>query len=132
MFAADGRAADYTALPTAIFTDPELASVGLTEQQAAEQGLECAAVSHPLASVTRATYTDTRHGLYKIVFERGSRRLLGLHVVARNASDVVQGYAVAMRLGATVDDLANAHHAFPTYGEGVKAAAEKARAVVPL
>jgi mercuric reductase len=130
MFSPNGRAADYSALPTAIFTDPELASVGLAEHEAAERGLEFETVVHPLENVTRATYTNAKHGLFKLVFERSSRRLLGLHVVARNASDIVQGYGVAMRLGATVDDLARAHHAFPTFGEGVKAAAEKARARV--
>jgi pyruvate/2-oxoglutarate dehydrogenase complex dihydrolipoamide dehydrogenase (E3) component len=52
--------------------------------------------------------------------------MLGLHVVCRNASDIVQGLALALKLGATVDDLARMHHAFPTFGEGVKAAAEQA------
>jgi pyruvate/2-oxoglutarate dehydrogenase complex dihydrolipoamide dehydrogenase (E3) component len=56
-----------------------------------------------------------------------TRRVLGLHVVARGASEVVQGLSLALRLGVTVGDLAAAHHTFPTIGEGVKAAAEKAR-----
>jgi mercuric reductase len=130
MFSPNGARADYSALPTAIFTDPELAGVGLSEQEASEQELDFETVSHPLSSVQRASYTNAKRGLYKLVFERGSRRLLGLHVVARGASDIVQGLVVAMRLGATVDDLARAHHAFPTLGEGVKAAAEKAKAPV--
>ena len=87
---------------------------------------DAAAVSHPLAGVKRASYIEAKHGLFKIVYDRGTRRVLGLHVVSRNASDIVQGLAVAISLGATVDDLAHAHHTFPTFGEGVKAAAEKA------
>ena len=130
MFSSNGATADYSALPTAIFTDPELAGLGLSEEEAVEQGLEFETVSHPLSSVQRASYTNSTRGLYKILFERGSRKVLGLHVVARGASDIVQGFAVAMRLGATVDDLARVHHAFPTLGEGVKAAAEKALAPV--
>lgn len=130
MFSPNGARADYSALPTSIFTDPELAGIGLTEEEARDQGLELETVTHPLASVQRAAYTNSTRGLYKVVFERGSRRLLGVHVVARGASDIVQGLAVAIRLGATVDDLARAHHAFPTLGEGVKAAAEQAGAVV--
>jgi pyruvate/2-oxoglutarate dehydrogenase complex dihydrolipoamide dehydrogenase (E3) component len=130
MFAPNGARADYSAVPTAIFTDPELAGIGLSEQEAAEQGLDFDTVTHPLSSVTRASYTNSKRGLYKLVFERGSRRLLGVHVVSRGASEIVQGLAVAMRLGATVDDLARAHHAFPTLGEGVKAAAEQALAPV--
>ncbi len=56
--------------------------------------------------------------------------MLGLHVVAPGASDIVQGLSISMRLGVTVDELAKAHHVFPTFGEGVKAAAEQARAAV--
>jgi mercuric reductase len=130
MFSAKGAPADYSALPTAIFTDPELAAAGLSEEEATEQGLEFETVTHPISAVTRATYRNAKRGLYKLVFERGSRKLLGIHVVARNASDIVQGFAVAMRLGATVDDLAHAHHAYPTLAEGVKAAAEQALARV--
>ena len=78
----------------------------------------------------RASYIDAKFGLYKIVYDRTTRRVLGLHVVAPGASDVVQGFAMGLRLGMTVDDLAAAHHVFPTIGEGVKAAAEQARATV--
>ena len=76
--------------------------------------------------MTRAQYYDAKHGLYKLVFDRGSGQVLGIHVVCRGASDVVQGLALALRLGATVDDLARAHHTYPSFGEGVKAAAERA------
>ena len=126
----EGPAADYSVLPTAIFTDPELAGVGLTQMEAEERGHEAEVVVHPLRFVRRASYLDARFGLFKIVFDRSSRRVLGLHVVAPNASDVVQGFAIGLRLGVTVDDLAAAHHVFPTIGEGVKAAAEKTRATV--
>jgi pyruvate/2-oxoglutarate dehydrogenase complex dihydrolipoamide dehydrogenase (E3) component len=122
----DGARADYDWLPTAIFTDPELAAVGLTEQEARDKGLDVETAVHPIKHVQRSSYTNTKHGLYKLVWERESRRMLGLHVVCRNASDVVQGLALALKLGATVDDLAHMHHAFPTWGEGVKAAAEQA------
>jgi mercuric reductase len=127
----EGPVADYSVLPTAIFTDPELAGVGLTQMEAEEQGFEAETVIHPLKYVRRASYTDAKHGLYKIVFDGPSRRVLGLHVVAPGASDIVQGLSIAMRLGVTVDELAKAHHTFPTFGEGVKAAAEQARVTVP-
>jgi len=130
MFGANGATADYSVLPTAIFTDPELAGVGLTEQEAEDQGHDVETVSHPLKAVRRASYVDAAHGLFKIVFDGGTRRVLGLHVVAPGASDVVQGFAIGLRLGMTVDDLAAAHHVFPTIGEGVKAAAEQAKTTV--
>jgi mercuric reductase len=127
----EGPAADYSVLPTAIFTDPELAGVGLTQTAAEEQGFEAETVVHPLKNVRRASFVDARHGLYKIVFDRPSRRVLGLHVVAPGASEIVQGLSIAMCLGVTVDELATAHHTFPTFGEGVKAAAEQARETAP-
>jgi pyruvate/2-oxoglutarate dehydrogenase complex dihydrolipoamide dehydrogenase (E3) component len=126
-----GPAADYSALPTAIFTDPELAGVGLTQTAAEEEGFEAETVVHLLKYLRRASFVDAKHGLFKIVFDRPSRRVLGLHVVAPGASDVVQGFSVALRLGVTVDELAIAHHTFPTIAEGVKAAAEQARVGVP-
>jgi mercuric reductase len=128
MFGADGPAADYSVLPTSIFTDPELAGVGLTEEQAREQGHDVEVVRNEY--VRRFSYIDARHGLFKIVFDRESRRVLGLHVVSRSGGDIVQGFSLGLRLGATVDDLAAMHHVFPTFGEGVKAAAERARATV--
>jgi pyruvate/2-oxoglutarate dehydrogenase complex dihydrolipoamide dehydrogenase (E3) component len=126
MFHSGERQADYTYLPTAIFTDPELGAVGLTETEARDAGYDVDVVRHPLKAVTRAQYVGAEHGLYKIVFERTNRRVLGVHVVARGASDIVGSLAVALQLGATVDDLALVHHVYPSYSEGVKAAAEQA------
>ncbi len=125
------RRANYTILPTAVFTDPELAGVGLTESEAREQGFDVEVVKHPLAAVTRAQLTGSRHGLYKIVFSRENRRVLGVHVVSRGASDIVGSLAPALQLGVTVDDLAFVHHIYPSYSEGLKAAAERALAPVP-
>jgi pyruvate/2-oxoglutarate dehydrogenase complex dihydrolipoamide dehydrogenase (E3) component len=126
MFGDGSRTADYTVLPTAIFTDPELGAVGLTEAEAKEQGFDVDVVKHPLPAVTRAQYTRTKRGLYKIVFDRTSRTVLGVHVVSRGASDIVGSLAVALKLGATVDDLALIHHVYPSFSEGLKAAAERA------
>jgi dihydrolipoamide dehydrogenase len=83
-------------------------------------------VKHPLSAVTRAQFSTSRRGLYKIVFDRTTRRVLGTHVVSRGASDIVGGLAVSLKLGARVDDLALVHHVYPSYSEGVKAAAEQA------
>jgi mercuric reductase len=126
MFGDGSRRADYSALPTAIFTDPELGGVGLTEAEAAEQGHDVGVVKHALPLVTRAQYFHAKHGLYKIVFDRATRRVLGVHVVSRAASDIVGSITPALKLGLTVDDLANMHHIYPSYSEGLKAAAEQA------
>jgi mercuric reductase len=126
MFSSNGAApaADYSVLPTSIFTDPELAGVGLTEEQAREQGYDVEVVRNTF--VRRFSYIDARHGLFKIVFDRSSRRVLGLHVVSRNAADVLQGFSLALKFDATIEDFAAMHHVFPTFGEGVKGAAEQA------
>jgi mercuric reductase len=126
MFARDPVPADYSVLPTTIFTEPELAGVGLTEQEAREREIEHEVAAHDMKHVQRASYKDQNRGLYKIVYETGTRRVLGLHVVAPNGGDIVNGFSLALRLGATVDDLAAMHHVFPTFAEGVKAAAEQA------
>jgi mercuric reductase len=127
MFTQGAPAADYSVLPTSIFTDPEVAGVGLTEEQAREEGLEFETVEH--RGVQRAQFIEAKHILYKLVFERESRRVRGIHVVARNAGDIVQGFSLGMKLGATVDDIAAMHHVYPTFGEGLKAAAEKAKPI---
>ena len=124
MFGDEAPPADYSVLPTSIFTDPELGSVGLTAEQAEEQGYEVEVVRNEF--VRRFSYIDAQQGLFKIVFDRASRRVLGLHVVSRNAGDIVQGFSLALKLGATVEDIAGMHHVFPTFGEGVKGAAEQA------
>jgi len=126
MFARDPAPADYSVLPTAIFTEPELAAVGLTEQEARDRGIDHDVVTHDIKHVQRSSYKDQKRGLYKIVYETGTRRVLGLHVVAPNAGDIVNSFSLGLRLGATVDDLAAMHHVFPTFAEGMKAAAEQA------
>jgi pyruvate/2-oxoglutarate dehydrogenase complex dihydrolipoamide dehydrogenase (E3) component len=124
MFEKDAAAADYSVLPTAIFTDPEFGGVGLTEEQARERGHDVGVVRNE--RVKRFQFVGAEHGLFKVVFDHGSRKVLGIHVVSRSAGEIVQGFSLALRFGATVDDLAAMHHVFPTFGEGVKAAAERA------
>jgi mercuric reductase len=126
MFGDGLRRADYSVLPTAIFTDPELGGVGLTESDAVAAGHDVDVVKHPLPALTRAQYSRAKHGLFKVVFDRPSRRVLGVHVVSRAASDIVGSLAPALKLGVTVDDLAFMHHIYPSFSEGLKAAAEQA------
>jgi mercuric reductase len=128
IFGPGERRANYSVVPTAIFTDPELGSVGMTEQEARSAGLEFDTVRHPLTNVTRAQFTRSKHGLFKIVFATDTRKVLGVHVVSRGASDIVGGLAPALQLGVKVDDIAYMHHVYPSYSEGLKAAAERALA----
>jgi mercuric reductase len=130
------RTVDFSVVPTAIFTDPELAQVGLTETDARAAGFEVASATVRARDLLKPYYgiprDDVPHGLIKLVFERGSNRVLGLHAVARGGAELVQGYAVALRLGVTVEDIAFGHYAFPTVGEGVVYAAQAALAEAPV
>jgi len=132
MFGDGARRIDYAILPTAIFTDPELASVGLTDEEARAQGFDVETSSYPGDGILRSYYTLPRkasaHGLVKLVYERDSRRLLGLHALVKGGAELVQGYALAMRLGVTIDDVTDGFYAFPTMGEAVHYAAETALA----
>ena len=113
-------------LPTAIFTDPELGGGRLTEEEAREQGLD---VEHrdqrPRASLFQ--FIGAKHGLFKIVFDTRQPQACSVCTLSRaTRGEIVQGLSLGLRLGATVDDLGVMHHVFPTFGEGVKAAAERA------
>jgi mercuric reductase len=133
MFGDGKRTIDYDLIPASIFTDPEVAGVGLSEAEAVAAGFAVGTSRYDTASLVRPYYTSTRdespHGFVKLVFERGAqRRLLGVHAVMRGGAELLQGFAVALKLGATVDDVAFAHYAFPTYGEGLHYAAEESLA----
>jgi pyruvate/2-oxoglutarate dehydrogenase complex dihydrolipoamide dehydrogenase (E3) component len=126
MFSPERVAADYRALPSAVFTDPEVTAAGETEEQARERGADVETVIAPLKNASRAGFEARPHGLAKIVYDRVSGAVLGIHLVTPTASDSIQFLSVAMRLGLTVEDLASAIHVYPTIGEIVKGAAEQA------
>ncbi len=126
------RESDYSVVPTAIFTDPELAQAGATEEEAREAGFDVATATVYARDLLRPSYLVARdatpRGLIKLVYERGSNRVLGLHAVVRGGAELVQGYAVALRLGVTLEDVAHGHYIFPTVAEGVVYAAQAALA----
>lgn len=126
------RLADFSIVPTAIFTDPELAQAGMTEAEARDAGFEVDSVTTYARDLLRPYYgigrDATPRGVIKLVYERDSRRVLGLHAAVRAGAELVQGYAVALRLGVTIEDIAFGHYAFPTIGEGVVYAAQAALA----
>lgn len=126
MFSTERVAADYRALPSAVFTDPEVAAAGETEELARERGADVDTAVAPLKNASRAGFAVRPHGLAKIVYDRGSGAVLGVHLVTPTASDSIQFIAPALRLGLTIGDLAHSIHIFPSFGEIVKGAAEEA------
>ncbi len=118
-----GKVFDLTALPHVTFTDPQMASVGLTEQQAKAKGLRVQTAVLPLHHVPRALAARNIKGLIKLVAEEDTGRLVGAHVLAAEAGEVIQEATLAIRFGLTVQDLAQTFHPYLTMVEGLKLAA---------
>jgi mercuric reductase len=119
----DNRRYDATSMPEVVFTDPQVASVGLTEAAAGERGLDVRTVILPLDQVPRALAARDTRGLFKLVAERTSGRLVGAHVLAPEAGDSIQSAVLAIKHKLTVDDLADTLFPYLTTVEGLKLAA---------
>jgi pyruvate/2-oxoglutarate dehydrogenase complex dihydrolipoamide dehydrogenase (E3) component len=102
-------------VPHGGFTDPEYASVGLTESRARSEGRDCAVATVPYAHLDRGVIDGHTEGLCKLVVDRPSRRILGAHIVGEQAVEVVQIVATAMRAGMPVEHLADVEFAYPTF-----------------
>jgi pyruvate/2-oxoglutarate dehydrogenase complex dihydrolipoamide dehydrogenase (E3) component len=108
----------------AIFTDPEIGSVGYTESAARELGIKTAVGLVSFDRVERAKLIGETSGLIKYVVERSSRRLLGCHVVGPNAADLVYDAVLVMRHNGTLDEIGTAVGIFPTLQEGMEGTAK--------
>ncbi len=113
------RGVDFGLLPTTVFTIPTLAQVGLTEAEARRRGLDVAVSRAPFADSAAAGVRAETEGLVKVVYERSSGRLLGVHVLGAGAEDLIHIAAVAMRGGLTRRELAGMHYVFPTVAGSV-------------
>jgi mercury(II) reductase len=119
----DTRRYDATAMPEVTFTDPQVASVGLTEAEARTQGIDVKAVTLPLDQVPRALAARDTRGLIKLVAERKSGRLIGAHILAPEGGDSIQTAVLAIKHGLTVGALAETLFPYLTTVEGLKLAA---------
>ena len=117
------RVMDYAVVPSAIFTMPEIGSVGLTEERAREAGAEVRVGRFPFRGLGKAHAMGEIVGLAKIVADARTDRILGVHVMGAHASDLVHEAAVLMRGGGTVRDMADTIHAHPTLSESLMEAA---------
>ncbi len=115
--------ADFSAVPWTTFTDPEVARVGLTEGEARGKHDGVEVYTHPLPDLDRAIVDGEGEGFFKIVTGRRGR-ILGGHVVAPDAGDVIAEVVLAMRKGLPITDLSRTVHTYPTISEGVKGAAD--------
>ena len=118
--ASSGRATDYRVVPRAVFTDPPVGSVGMTEQDANAQGISCRCVTIPMEVVPRAAAIHRTDGVLKMVAERASGRVVGVHMIGDAAHEVIHEAAMAMRFRATIDDFVDQVHVYPTMAEALK------------
>jgi dihydrolipoamide dehydrogenase len=121
---------DATAIPSVAYTDPEVAWTGLTESEAREQGIEIDKAVFPWAASGRALGILRSEGMTKLIFERGSQRVLGAGIVGANAGELIAEATLAIELGADVEDVALTIHAHPTLSETVGFAAEMAAGTI--
>ena len=114
---------DLSVLPKVTFTSPAVASVGLTEQQAREAGIEPITSKLPLEHVPRALAARDTRGFVKLVADAATRRIVGAHIVAPEAGEMIMEPTLAIRFGLTIDDLTSTLHPYLTLSEGIKLAA---------
>ncbi len=118
------RSCDLRAVPRVTFTDPALAAVGLTEAEARARGLDVTVARLPLAQVPRAQAAHDTRGLVKLVADRATGRLVGAHVLAPEAGEMIQEAAMAIAFEIPVDAIAAMLHPYLTYAEALKLAAQ--------
>ncbi len=122
-----GRTLDFGALPGVMFTDPQVATVGLTEARARAEGRDVDTSVLPLSAIPRALVNRDTLGLFKLVVDAATNKVIGAHVVAENAGDVIYAATLAVRFGLTVSDLADGFAPYLTMSEGMKLAAQTFR-----
>jgi dihydrolipoamide dehydrogenase len=122
----DARMA-YAAVPSAIFTMPEIGSVGLREQEAVEQGIRVRTGRFPYRSLGKAHITGDYTGMVKIIADAATDRVLGVHICGAHATDLIHEGVLAVRMGATAKQLEETIHAHPTLAEAVQEAAADVR-----
>lgn len=118
-------AVDYSTIPSCVFTSPEVASVGMTEQQAREKGIEYKVGRFPFTASGKATAAGDRDGFVKLIFDE-SEKLIGAHMVGATVTEMLGEPTLAKRLGATAHAIAKTIHSHPTMHEGLMEAAEAA------
>jgi len=114
---------NYRAIPNVIYTWPEVASVGLTERECKDQGIEYNIGQFPFVANGRAACLGTTDGFVKIIADKRTDEMLGVHIVGPNASELIGEVAIAFEFRASAEDIARSVHAHPTLAEVIKEAA---------
>lgn len=115
---------DYYTAPMAIFTDPEVGMVGHTEASAAKAGYDTVSNTMPVSAIPKAHVTGHTAGAIKMVADRKTRRLLGVHLSCERGAELINEAALAIRFKLTIEDIANTLHVYPSMGEGLRLCAQ--------
>lgn len=118
---------DVRAMPLAVFSEPEVAQVGLTEADAVKAGHEITIGLFPISALGRAAAMNATEGLVKIVVDKKTEVILGIGITAANACDLIAEACLALEMGALIDDLGLTVHAHPTFSEALMEAAKAAK-----
>jgi dihydrolipoamide dehydrogenase len=112
-------AKDWVAIPAAIFTDPEIATVGLGEEQAKQKGIDVSIGKFPFSALGRAMAVNETDGFIKFVANKATHEILGVHIVGPSATDLISEGALALEMHAFLEDVGLTIHPHPTLGEGM-------------
>ncbi|UCG13566.1 MAG: dihydrolipoyl dehydrogenase [Deltaproteobacteria bacterium] len=118
---------NYDAIPSIIYTWPEVASVGLTEEQVKGRGIPYCVGTYPFAGAGRARCMGEKDGLVKVIAHAKTDRILGVHILGPRASDMIAECVLAMEFGASSEDIARTVHGHPTFAEALMEAAMAVR-----
>ncbi|MCP4389271.1 MAG: NAD(P)/FAD-dependent oxidoreductase, partial [Gammaproteobacteria bacterium] len=111
---------DYSIVPSAVYTVPALASVGLTEPEADQAGLDVDVVTSDMSGWFSARFYAETVAWAKILVEKGSRNIVGVHIVGHHGEELIHLFALAMRHGISADQLGDEMYAFPTFAADIK------------
>lgn len=116
---------DYTKVPSGIYTSPEIASVGLTEEEAKAKGIDVKIGQFPLGANGKALAEGESEGFVKVIADKKYGEILGVHIISTNATDMIGELVVTMNLEGTIYDIANSIHPHPSFSEAIMEADRK-------
>lgn len=119
----DVEPVDYTNIPGATYTSPEIASVGLTEKKVKEQGINYVVGKFPFTASGKATTAGERDGFVKLIVDADTDKILGAHLIGANVTEMLAGIVLARKVGATAKDIIKTIHPHPTMSEAIMEAA---------
>jgi dihydrolipoamide dehydrogenase len=116
-------AKDWVGIPAAIFTDPEIAVVGISEEDAKKRGLDVSVGKFPFSALARSLAVNETDGFFKVIADKKTHEVLGIHIVGPEASNLISEGALALEMHAFLEDIGLTIHPHPTLGEGMMEAA---------